>query len=330
MISKKVFSVGLIVLVLAILGVSAWFVLVKPVDSSADRVLTIAYLPSYHSLPLFVAVEKGLFEKEGLKVELQRIETPKDIIDGLVTGKIDATPPSAAAGITTIVESQNPGALKVYALNCSYEGQLITELLVPVDSEIKSIADLKGKKIAHVPGAQWATMTKKTLLVNGIDPKDVTLFELPFSNQLPALSSHTIDAVFSLEPTGTIGVNNHSAKILMRSPFETNFVNPWCAGAGVLSGKFVREQPALATKVVLVMKKAMEETETNPEHRKYLVQYLQLPENAVSSVELPAFYSVEDMNADILAAYQEFADVFFELNVTKKKIDVGDLMWNES
>lgn len=299
-------------------------------DGTAESdTITVAYLPSYQSLPLFVAIEKGMFEQAGLKVNVQRIETPKDIIDGLVTGKIDAGAPSVAAGITTIVESQNPGALKVYALTCSYKEQLIDEVLVPKNSTVSSISDLKGKKIGHIPGIQWQTMTKKTLLANGIDPKEVTLLELPISSQLPTLASGSVDAIFTLEPTGTIGEKNGAARILVKAPFEQFVVDPWCGGAGVVSARFLQNKPEAAKKFIAVMKEVMKQT-PNPENRQYLVQYLQLPADASNRVDLPNFIPVAGLTPEIVSAYQTFADAFFELGATQKKIDVRNLFLSGS
>ncbi|MBI4044039.1 MAG: ABC transporter substrate-binding protein [Candidatus Diapherotrites archaeon] len=301
-----------------------------PLQPEEKETIKVAYLPSYQSLPLFVAVEQGMFEEAGLKVDVLRIETPKDIIDGLITGKIDGGPHSVAAGIATIVESQNPGALKVYALTCVYATHRATEILVPVDSTLSSIAELRGKKIGHIPGPQWATMTKKTLLVNGIRLEDVTLIELPFSSQLPTLASHGVDAIFTLEPTGFIGEQKNSAKVLLQAPFEKNVVNPWCGGAGVVSTKFIQRNPSMAKKFVEIMNRAGKEVETNPETRKYLVQYLQLPEDAAKQVDIGKLIPVSEATPEIIDAYQQFADVFLELEVTSKKVNVKDLFWSGS
>ena len=314
-----------IIVVLIVIASLAFFAFPK----AEQKTINVSYLPSNNSLPLFVAIERGWFEEAGLKVNLMRIESPKDIIDGLINGNIDAGSPATPAGITTVVESQNPGALKVFALNCEYKDQLIDEILVPVDSQIKSISELKGKKIAHIPGVQWQTLTKKILMVNGINPDDVTLIELSFANQLPALASHSIDAVVTLEPTGAIGISKNAAKVFVKAPVGNFVVNPLCPGAGVLSAKFINSNPVEAKKFVEIIDRAMAETNTVKENRQLLVKYLQLPQKAVDSADIPVFYSAKDFNSEIVSAYQEFADLFFELKVTKKKINVQDLFWNQ-
>lgn len=323
---KIVFSVLALVLALLFAGcVSA------PSASDGSESITLAYLPATQSVPLFVAVEEGLFEQEGLQVNLQRIETPKGIIDGLVSGAIDAGPPSVAAGITTVLESQNPGALKVYALACSQKDSRQSDvLLVPMDSTIVSIGELKGKRVGHIPGIQWQSMVKKTLLANGVNPNEVTLVELPASSQLPSLAAHGVDAMFVLEPIGLIGEQKNAAKLLMAAPFERFVVNPWCGGAGVLSSTFVQNRPETAERFVKVMNEAMERTKDNPKNAEYMQKYLQLPPEAAASIELPDFIPVESLSPEVVSAYQSFADVFFELGVTQRKIVVQDLFWSGS
>ncbi len=322
----KIVAIAVIVVFIAALAVL--FLQNPSPAASANPVVHVAYLPSYHSLPLFIALEKGYFEEAGFSVEVSRIETPKDIIDGLVSGRIDAGPQSVAAGIVTVVEAQNPSALKVYSLACESKGSLSSEVLVPVDSPVQSIADLRGKKIGHIPGVQWQSMTKMTLIKNGIDPSEVSLVELPFSSQLPALASHSIDALFTLEPTGSIGERSNAAKILVVSPFTEHVVDPWCGGAGVLSAKFATRDPVTAQKFVAVMNRAGAEAD-NPAYRQYLVKYLDLPQSAAESVQLPEFIPVQSADARVVQGYQSFADVFFELGVTTQKIDVVDLFLNQ-
>jgi NitT/TauT family transport system substrate-binding protein len=52
----------------------------------SEEKVKIGYLPLTISLPTFVAVEKGLFEQEGVKVELVPFESGTMIMDALMTG----------------------------------------------------------------------------------------------------------------------------------------------------------------------------------------------------------------------------------------------------
>jgi len=315
-----------IICVLAIVALGAFFIAGAGSQPAESERITVAYLPVAHSLPLFVALEEGMFEDAGLDVEVLRIESPTDIINGLVSGQIDAGPPSLAAGITAVIESKNPGALKVYAFTCEGADKKVTEILVRKDSNLSSIAELNGKKLGHIPGIQWQTITKKTLLVNGVDPKNVTLVEVPFSAQIQSLASGSVDAVFTLEPTGTFGEQAGQTKVLEWAFAEKNISDPFCAGVGDVSAKFLKEKPEAAAKFIEVMKKAMKASSESPEKRQYLVKYLQLPQGIAESMDLPDFIDSSTASTESIAAYQKFADVFYELKVIEKKVDVKNLL----
>jgi len=271
-------------------------------------------------------VEEGMFEKEGLKVELERIESPNQIIDALVTGKVDAGAPSVAAGITAIVDLKNPNSLKVYSLSCGTLDNLNDELLVSKDSNITSISDLRGKRLGHIPGVQFQTVAKKILIANGVQPSEVTLMELPMSSQLPTLSSGGVDAVLTIEPTGTVGSKSNVSRILVANPMVRYIADPWCGGAGVVSGKFLKSRPKEAEAFVRVMRRAIIETENNPSSRAYLVKYLSMPESVARETPLPLMVSTQNIEPRITQAYQAFADVFYELNVTEARPDVTRLL----
>ncbi|MBU0635591.1 ABC transporter substrate-binding protein [Candidatus Micrarchaeota archaeon] len=294
--------------------------------TAASEPIRVAYLPAVQSLPLFVAVEEGFFEEEDLVVELERIESPNQIIDALISGNVDAGAPSVAAGIVGIVETKNPGALKSYSLTCGTIGVLNDELVVAERSTISSIQDLKGKRLGHLPGVQFSTMAKKILLENNVSPNEVIFVELPMPNQLPSLSSGAVDAVLTLEPIGTIGNQKGTARVLVANPMVRFVADPWCGGAGVVSAHFINERPEEAQRFVKVMRKAIEKTNQDPEMRSYLVQYLNLPESIAVEVPLPLIISSQDLDEKTINAYQQFVDTFFELEVIDQKPDVRDIL----
>ena len=315
----------IVVAVLCVVALAAILALQRPAQQE-KAVIKAAYLPAVQSLPLFVAVDEGMFEKEGLKVELERIESPNQIIDALVSGKVDAGAPSVAAGITAIVDLKNPGSLKVYSLSCGTLNNLNDELLVARESNITSINDLRGKRLGHIPGVQFQTAARKILMANGVSPSEVTLMELPMSSQLPALASGGVDGVLTIEPTGTVGSQNNVSRILIANPMVRYIADPWCGGAGVVSGKFLKSRPKDAEAFVRVMRKAIIETEKNPSSKVYLVKYLNMPESIAKETPLPLMVSTQNIEPRITQAYQTFADVFYELNVTEARPDVTRLL----
>jgi len=300
-IQKNILIAVVAVLVLVILAVSA--VSVFSENKEEKTVIHVAYIPVVQSLPLFVAVEQGMFASEGLNVVIDRIESPNQLIDALVAGKIDAGAPSVASGITAIVDAKNPDTLRIYSLTCGTESVLNDELLVAKDSNISSIAQLKGKTLAHIPGVQFQVMAKKVLAENGVNPTDVTLVELAVPNQLTSLASGAVDAVLTLEPTATLGEFKGVSKLLVANPMVKYVADPWCGGAGVITTSFMKEHPAEAKAFIKVMERAIKQVDSNAATSEYLVSYLKLPSEVAKTTPTPIMVMSKDVDASMLNAY---------------------------
>jgi NitT/TauT family transport system substrate-binding protein len=302
------------------------FVLLFFQNNDQEQTIKVAYLPVVQSLPLFVAMEQGMFEEEGLKVEAVRIASPNQIVDGLISGKVDAGAPSVASGIAAISELKSPDSLQIYAFNCGTLEHLNDELLVAKDSDIQSVQGLKGKKLGHLPGVQFSTVAKKILIENDVDPSEVTLVELPVPSQLATLGSGGVDAVLTLEPVGTVGAEKNISRILVANPMVRHVSDPWCGGAGVVTTRFMEERPEEAQAFIRVMNRAIIEARENASTKQYLVQYLDMPESVVEKTPMPLMLASDDIDEEIVQAYQQFVDVFYELEVTDESIDVKKLM----
>ncbi|MFA6064433.1 MAG: ABC transporter substrate-binding protein [archaeon] len=323
-IQKNVMIAVLAILVLVVLAVATLSVLGEHKEDKT--VIHVAFLPAAQSLPLFVAVEQGMFAKEGLNVVVDRIESPNQIIDALVAGQEDAGAPSVASGITAIVDAKNPDTIRIYSLTCGTENILNDELIVTKDSNISSISELKGKKLAHIPGVQFQTMAKKVLAMNGVNPNEVTLVELAIPNQLTSLASGAVDAVLTLEPTSTLGEFKGVSKLLVANPLVKNVADPWCGGAGVITSSFMNAHPTEAKAFIKVMGEAIKETDSNVATREYLVKYLSLPEAVAKKTPTPLMVLSSDANESVISAYQKFVNVFVDYNVIKSAPDVRTIL----
>ncbi len=145
----------------------------------------------------YVAIEEKLFEKHGIELESVRFQAPNQIIDSLVSGRADAGAPGAAAGISVLAEVQFPGTFKVFGLQGGgiKVNRINDGLIVSNTSEIKNLADLKGKSLGHLPGIQWKTLSRHVIRKAGLDPdKDVRLTELAVGLQVQAVVAGTVDA----------------------------------------------------------------------------------------------------------------------------------------
>src|SRR5215467_13810007 len=141
-------------------GLTMWSATAGVACDRMEKVVAV-WLPIMQTTAYYVALEEGLFEKACIEVVSNKLEAPNQIIDALVGARADFGPPGAAAGIAMLAESKFPGTFKVFGLQGGgiKVGLINDGLIVKADSDIKSFADLKGKKLGHVPGIQWRTIS---------------------------------------------------------------------------------------------------------------------------------------------------------------------------
>ena len=87
-------------------------------------------------------------------------------------------------------------------------------LVVPEESSITSIEDLKGKTVGTVVGSTSHNVLKKFLESVGLSLSDIKFHEIAGADAALALSDKTCDAISIWEPTGTALVSSGKARII--------------------------------------------------------------------------------------------------------------------
>lgn len=299
-------------------------------EAACDKMekVVAAWLPIMQTTAYYVAMEEGLFAKNCIEIDSQKMQSPNHIIDALVAGRADFGPPGAAAGIAMIAESKFPGTFKVFGLQGGgIKVDLINDgLIVGKDSDIKSFADLKGKKLGHVPGIQWRTISKHMVRAAGLDPdKDVTLTDLAVAMQVPAVAGGSVDATLSLEPVGSIAVASGKAKRAMTNPVASVIADPFYSGAAVLTTKFMKERPAVAKKIVAIIDEATDLVMADFAKYKVIIpKYTAIQESQLDLLAKPYLRPFHDLNETDLNSYQAFVDVFVKEGVLTSPMDVRE------
>ncbi len=304
------------------------------VASQQRERVTIAWLPIMQTTAFYVAMEEKLFEKAGLDVEAVRFEAPNQIIDSLVSGRVDVGAPGAAAGIATLAEAQFPGTFKVFGLQGGgiKVDRINDGLIVAKASPIASFADLKGKTLGHLPGIQWRTISRYMVRKAGLDPdRDVRLVELAVGLQVQAIVAGTVDATLSLEPVGSIAIGVGEAKRAVTNPVASVIADPFYSGVSLLTTKFIKERPAVARKVVEVLDEATAIANRDfVKVRAILPKYTALKGDQTGIVAQPYLRAFAELDATDLASYQALVDVFSSEGVLKRKFDVRDIVLKSS
>ena len=230
-------------------------------NADANKV-KVAYLGLTCEAPIFVAKEKGFFQEEGLDAELVKTDW-NGLRQGLNTGQFDANH-TLIMYLLIPIEKGN--------LDAKITGGIHTGCLrvqVSVNSDIKTVRDLKGKKIG-IPtheGSPPHLFASRVLSAAGINPskesKEVTW--LPFRPEVLAiaLKDGRIDAVATSDPIGTILVGENLVRTIADQAIDEPYSDEYCCAA-VVSGKLAKERPAVAAKVTRALLKAAKWVEANP------------------------------------------------------------------
>ena len=199
-------------------------------------------------------------------------------------------------------------------------------LIVKPDSDIKSFADLKGKKLGHVPGIQWRTISRYMVRAAGLDPdKDVTLLDLAVGMQVPAVVGGSVDATLSLEPVGSIAVASGQAKRAMTNPVAQVIADPFYSGVSLLTVKFLKERPQVARKVVEVIDEATKLANADFDKYKPIIpKYTPMRAEQLDLLAKPYLRGFGDLNDTDLNSYQALVDVFQKEGVLQSPIAVRD------
>lgn len=317
-------TIYLLIGLVLVAGAIGAFLYFKKDGSPKPQTVKVGYLPIYVDLPLFVAKEKGFFEKRGVSVEMNRFEQSPDIGTALVNNNIDAGA-SIATSVVLNTESRDSGKLKIFVVDSENKENYLSSFVVLKDSGIRDLKDLKGKKIGGFPGPTATTFGKMVLEKVGINPQtDVTWTEIPSSSHLSALETKTVDALFTYEPIATQAVMEKGAEKLAPGAVERYVIEPWQAGVWVVSDKFQKENPELAKQFILAIYEAIDYIRQHPEESKSaLAAYTSIkPEIAKATPNIP-FTKLGEIDVMTL---QKHADIFTERQVISKKIDVSQLL----
>lgn len=224
--------------------------------SDSDYTIKLGYYNCDHMTAAPVAVEAGIYEELGLKVEA--VGNGK-VPEAMAAGQMDA----GYIGTMGLVGAIPKGSPITVAANNHKGG---SEYLV-VANDIKKPEDLIGKKIASDPEGDilWTTDfgpetglpvdNSKYEVVNMDSSKDAYL----------ALKTGQISAFSTCDPWGSVAENDGVGRIISSTKYkEESTGKEFNCCSFSLNKNFIKDHPDLAEKLVLAHTKAIEYIYTNP------------------------------------------------------------------
>ncbi|KGS05951.1 sulfonate ABC transporter substrate-binding protein [Burkholderia sp. ABCPW 111] len=263
------------------------------------------------------SLEKRLADQH---VAIQWVEFPggPQLLEGLNAGAIDVgtvgeTPPvfALAGGVDFVYVGSEPPAP---------QGEAI---VVPHDSPIRALADLRGKRIALNKGSNVHFLLVKALQRAKIDYRDITPVYLAPADARAAFAQRGVDAWVIWDPYLAAVERQANARVIANGEGLVNNTQYYLA-----SRKFADAEPqlvrALLDEVGAVDRWARENVAAVAAQLSPLVG---LDTATLERALKRASYGVQPIDASALAYQQQIADTFASLKLIPRKIDVAAARW---
>ena len=213
----------------------------------------VAYVPIMKFATMYVAEQRGLFDKYGLDVDLERVKSGTEAIAFLTQGSVDV---GGIAIVTSLWSGWNKGLdIRVIAPGALEPMENSpTKILVRVGAEgINTIADLKDRRVAAAggPGSGGEYLLSKGLERGGLTIRDVEIVSVANPDMPLAFENGSVDASLTGSPYADQIINAGHAKVL-----ESDLTPGLMTVAFVGSGKLVNDRPEVAERFVLALTEA--------------------------------------------------------------------------
>jgi NitT/TauT family transport system substrate-binding protein len=198
-----------------------------------------------------VAQALGLYEKEGLELELVSFPGGADAVRGVAS--IGFGMPATLAALTAFQRGQDDIRMIAGADN-----RARAVFLVPTDSEIQSIEDLAGKRIAvSQPGSITTYFANRIAREVGLTPgEDVEILNVGGApDSWTAVSQGVADVAWGFPPSSEILISDGDARILFDS---ADYVTSWTDTSHWATESFIEESPDVLQAFLRVQQAAID------------------------------------------------------------------------
>jgi NitT/TauT family transport system substrate-binding protein len=277
---------AVVALTLAVL-VLALFVGTASSRTTDNVTVTVDTLPISNGLPLDLGIAKGFFDKQGITIKKQVLQSGNDIVLALANHNGDI----GYLGYVPMMIARTGGIPFTLVAASEVEGTSVSDnwqnILVKNSSSVRTPADLAGKTIAvNALKGVGEVVIKAALKKDGVDPNSIKLLALPFPSMRSALSNGQVDAIWTPEPFLSQALNIDGARIVMApGPTLGNYFPN--GGYGALQD-WVKKNPDLAKRFRTAINESLTYAQSHPDEIRAM-----LPA-ATQNVRLPIWTTTID------------------------------------
>lgn len=253
-------------------------------------------------------------------VEVRWIEFPAgpQLLEGLNVGAVDfgttgETPPiiAQAAGADLVYLAHEPAAPSSEAI------------VVPAASELRSVADLKGKRVALNKGSNVHYLLVRALQAHGLSITDIKPVYLPPADARAAFERGSVDAWVIWDP-------------FLAAAQEQLRVRVLADGAGLVNNhqfylgtrRLAEQQPEVVRVLLQELDRTGHWIAANPDQAvAQVAPLLGLPPDITRVAVTRLRYGISTLSPGTIQAQQAIADTFHQLRLIPRALDVASIVW---
>lgn len=283
-------------------------------QAAAPKEVRLDY--AYYAPTSLVLKDQGILEKrlaaEGIAVKWVFSQGSNRSLEYLNGGSIDF---ASTAGLAAVLSRANGSPVKTVYIASRPEW---TALAVPKDSPIKSLADLKGKKIAATKGTDPYLFLLRSLHTAGLGKGDVEIVHLQHPDGRVALERGDVDAWSGLDPHLAASQLQAGSRLLYRNVEFNSY------GVLNVSDSFLKEQPQLIGKVIAAYEEARQWTLAHPQQTaELLAREAKLPLEVAKLQLSRTDFSNPQPGAEHVAALKAAAPILLDEQLVRPGTDVA-------
>ncbi|WP_199776469.1 ABC transporter substrate-binding protein [Nocardiopsis sp. SBT366] len=285
-----------------------------PTDETTTLVVGITPIIDHASV--FIAIEEGFFDEEGLSVSAQPVQGGAAAVPAMVSDDLQAA--FASYPSFFLAESQYIGVTIVA------EGVRGTEetagIYVNDDSPIEGPEDLEGRTIAvNTLNNIGDVSIAASLEEQGVETAGIEFVEYPFPDMVPALEQEAVDAVWLVEPFRSGAEKDGARKVF--SSYTGIAEGIPVSGIG-MADEFVAANPTTVEGFTRAIERANGVLAEDPAIAAEIVQtYSETTEEQADAMELPV-WTEGAVDVDELGRWN---DLLLATGVLHEPIEMSEL-----
>lgn len=322
--NKQLLSRILAVVNLILLGVLFYILTAPSRNAKAVQEIKITLYKDLSALPVLVAQEKGIFEKNKLSPTIDEVDKITDEVNLVTRGTYHF-----AAGIPFDVfvfkAKDNPELPRLIYLTKGTVDNPQSALFV-IKGKMEKIEDLKHKKIGYLINTKQRDILESILSDYGIPYDSVKLMAMTMKELMNAYKDSLVDAVLAVEPVRSYLIKVEGKEPLEDAFLEKHFINPYPYGIAFTSLVNVQLRKNIVKKLISTLKEALQFVQNNPKEA-FDIYRERYDIEADYTPDLPQFVDFVRANQSTI---DNFVNEMSRREIILFKVNFGSLILNEA